>query len=369
MSAGGGTPASVPARPLLSGLYHVVPLGPDRVVIANAGRKITLSAPGFTERVGPFLAALDGASTADELCERFPNVAPPVLAGLAAKGLLDDAAPVPDGPAGAPQSCALALPGAPSPAGTAARLTATTVAVFGCGPTGGAVAVLLAKAGVGRLMLTDDGCTDDDVAVSPVLQPTDDGLPRAGAVAGQCRDLTSAHVEVHVDVDVVADSLPHDPPDLAVVELGYDGTPTTVADRLLGAGVPYLVHSQDALEAAVGPLVEPGGEPCHRCLAARRLGHVSHLDEHLAYLDHRATARPRPDAFLAAQVSVVAGLVATEALRALLEADPRTRGAVLTVDLGGPVLRREVLLPLPGCPSCAAAAAGLPMDAVAGSDL
>jgi bacteriocin biosynthesis cyclodehydratase domain-containing protein len=330
-------------------------MGPDRVVVANGGRTVALSGSGFAARVVPLLAALDGTSTADELQARFPDMAPAVLAGLTAKGLLVDAGAVADGLGVAPQSAALALPGGPSPADSHARLGVATVAVVGCGPVGGEVAILLTKAGVGRLMLVDRGpSADRDIAVSPALQLSDVGVPRAEAVAHHCREVGAGAVEL------AADGLLGSRPDLAVVELGYDKVGTTIADQCLAEGVSYLVHTQDALRAGIGPLVGPQGHPCHRCLAARRLGHITHLDEHLAYLDRRASTSPHPDAYLAAQVALVAGLVAIEALRALLGAEARTNGALLTLDVGEPELGREVLLPVPDCPGCEGAGGGEP---------
>lgn len=349
----GPAPAPLPTRPLLPGLYQVVRLSPDRLLIMNGGRAVALSGSGFAARVTPLLAALDGTNTADDLKARYPEIAPAVLASLAAKGLLLDAAPIPDGPAVGPQSTAVALPGAPSPAESATRLATATVTVVGCGSVGGAVAIVLAKAGVGHLVLVDDGVNSDlDVAVSPVLTLADVGRPRAQAVAQHCRD--SAAVDIQVALLLPANVRP----DLAVLALGYDDVGTAAADHCLATRLPYLVHMQDALEAGVGPLVGPGGGPCHRCLRTRRLSHVTHLDEHMAYLEHRASTSPGPDAFLAAQVSLVAGLAGTEALRALLGAGARSHGALLTLDLVGPVMQREVLLPVPGCPGCASASGG-----------
>ncbi|HYX45142.1 MAG TPA: TOMM precursor leader peptide-binding protein [Acidimicrobiales bacterium] len=344
------TPSGVPVRPLLPGLYHVVPMTPDRVVVANARRMVALSGPGFTARVTPFLTALDGTSTAEELEARFPEFAPAVLGALSAKGLLVDAGSA-DRSSPGPKLAALALPGAPSPAVAVTRLASATVVVVGCAAVGGAVAVLLAKAGAGRLVLADgDAVAERDVAVSPVLQPSDAGRGRAEAVARQCRD-AGATVEF---ADPPADAIR---PDLAVVQLAY-GTAGNAADQFLAGRIPYLVHSQDALEAGVGPLVWAPGDPCHRCLATRRLGHVAHGDEYLAYVEHRAATSPTPDAFLAAQVAVVAGLVAAEALRALLDADPLSRGAFLALDLARPTVVREVLLPVPGCPGCSTSPVG-----------
>lgn len=85
----------------------------------------------------------------------------------------------------------------------------------------------------------------------------------------------------------------------------------------------------------------------------RRLSHVDRIDEHLAYRVHRGRVANRSDGFLSAHVSLQAGLVATEALRALLGIEVHTDGNLLVADLGPLTVEREWLLPVPGCPGCA----------------
>ena len=272
----------------------------------------------------------------------------PVLRGLAARGLLTDAAPVAGG-ATSSQLTAVALPGAPPPAEAAPTLAHAAVAVAGCGPVGGHVAVLLAKAGVGHLVLADGRPVGSrEVGVSPVLPADAEGRSRVEAVSAQTRPTGAATDAVDRLHDLPAN-------DVVVVECGYDGAGEAVADACMAAGTPYLGHTQDALRAEIGPLVGPGGEPCHRCALTRRLSHLPHPDEHDAYRRARAAGVAGPDAFLAAHSAIVAGLVAVEVLRTLLGARPLSRGALLTLDLATMELGREPLLPVPGCPGCARA--------------
>jgi len=348
---------SLPHFPLLSGLYHVVELDDDRVQVANAGRSVVLSGPDFSRRALPLLDALDGATSLDELTRRFPSLVPSLLDALVAKGLLSDGAEHP-GPAGAsPQLAAFAFEGAPSPALTAARLARSQVLVAGCGPIGWATAVLLGKAGVGSLVVTDPGpATTGDVAVSPSGCPGDEGVARAELVRRSCQAATPARVEVLVEPGC-GGALPS--VDLAVVELGagddveVDGRGPSFAGSCLSSSVRHLLYGQDALQAVVGPLVGVGGWPCHRCLMTRRLSHVTRIDEHLSYRAHRGRVANRPDGFLSAHVSLLAGLVATEALRVLLGIESHTEGNLLVADLGLLTVEREWLLPVPGCPGCA----------------
>ena len=151
---------------------------------------------------------------------------------------------------------------------------------------------------------------------------------------------------------------------LAVIESRYRTAGDTFdeAEVCLASGIPYMTHGQDALEAVVGPLVKPGGSPCHRCAESRRLAHEDHLHEHLAYRDHRARHAPRPDAFLAAHSAFLAGLVATEALHFLAGGTPAVLDGALVVDLLTMAVRREEVLPVPGCTGCGGHTGAISLD-------
>lgn len=337
----------LPQFPLLPGLYHVVVLGADRVLIANAGRSVVLSGEGFAERVAPLLACLDGNTSLDELESKFGSWAADVVAGLAGRGLVSQA-----GAGGGPglvaaKLSAVALAGAGPIGEVAARIAGSTVAVAGCGPVTATAALLLAKAGLGRLLLADPGeACSTSLVVSP-FATTPDEARSVDALADACRQAGSAAgpIDQPLGEEVLAEV------DLVIVEHGY-GSRDELAEVCLRSRVPYLVFAQDALEASIGPLVVPGGRPCHRCATSRQLSHKEHLDEHLAYRRHRAAAAPGPDSFLAAHVAVLGGLVATECLRALTGMQPVTDGGVLVVSLGETLLEREELLPIPGCSGC-----------------
>lgn len=339
----------LPRRPLLSGLYHVVPAHRDRVLISNAGRSVALTGDDFAERVAPLLAALDGDTPFEELEARFPGLAPDVVAALHAKGLVTDGA---ESPTTVPAGTATALASRHSVAEVNERLRTARVAIVGCGPVGTTAATLLAKAGVGKLWLSDDAeVSGGQVAATPALAPSAEGRPAAHAAAQAARHAGAAAA------DVALSPLPAElagRADLAVAEFGY-GAGASSADKLdllLTAGCPYLIHSQDALEAVIGPFVQPGGRPCHRCLDERGLSHQAHWTDHLAYRAHRADCVARPDAFLAAHAALVAGTMATECLKLLAGDDLATSTAALVLDLAAMTLRREEVLPVPGCPQC-----------------
>lgn len=337
----------LPHRPVLVGLFHVVALDADRVQVANAGRKVVLKGEGFGRRVAPLLKALDGSVTRDELFNRFPDLAPQVLRSLAGRGLLTDDTDVRDTAKAAPRMAATAFPAGPPPAEAAAVLLQASVAVLGTGPTTAAAAVLLSKAGVGRLVIPSSGhVTTRDIVLSPVYQPSDEGRPRSRVLDDLCGD---AVITVGERSDLLDECLRRTST-VALVESGYD-VHASVVDALLEAGIAYLVHSQDALEATIGPLVKAGGMPCHHCLESRLLSHQPAIDEHLAYRRHRARLSPGPDAFLSAHASLLAGLLATEVLGVILHGPP-DRSTVLVINLAEMEMRREEILAVPACRQC-----------------
>jgi bacteriocin biosynthesis cyclodehydratase domain-containing protein len=369
-----GTEKPLPRYPLISGLYHVVPLDADRVEVCNAGRSFVLRGERFSEKVMPLLDALDGTKTVDELAGSFPELVPALLEGLSRRGVLVDAAP-PDEEDTSPYSLtAAAVADALSPAEIRQRLGAATVVFVGCAPVLAEAALHLAKARVNRLVLIDGGLvTAHDVTVSPGLDARAEGRPRVDVVRALCGRDSREGVEIATldggDGGVAGSDGSFAPrgdvafedamasANLVVIEARPQGEAWAPkeADLALSKGIPYLLFSQDALEAFVGPAVSLGGEPCHRCADMRRQGHVDNLDEFLAYRRHRAETSPLPDAFLSAHTSFLGGLLATEALRAVLGIPGLAQSGVVVVDLAEMKLEREEVLPVPGCEGCESA--------------
>ncbi len=136
--------------------------------------------------------------------------------------------------------------------------TQRVVAVLGLGPTGLGIAVGLAAAGVGTVLL------DDEHPVRPVdvgptgYRWTDIGSARAAVAARLLRD-----VAPQVSTDAVRS------PDVVVL------VETDVADPhrapvLVSVGTPHLSVVVREADTVVGPLVVPGQGPCLRCLDLHR---------------------------------------------------------------------------------------------------
>lgn len=342
------------SRPALLGLYHAVQLGSDRVEVCNAGRSVVLTAPGKAEALVAFLHACDGTASLTELSDRFRDLAVGSLVeSLDARGLLTEGGDPSLGSGRARAAIALHNGTAADPA---QQLRDATVLLAGCGPVGALTAVNLAKACVGSIVLVDDGLVSaNDVIACPVFDHQGVGHTRSEVVAQACAASDAVSVSTGGDAEVAM----LDGVTMAIIQATYGdtGIVAPVADAALHAAVAHIVHHQDALELVVGPVIEAGGRPCHHCMESRRLSHVAHLDEHLAYLAHRSLGDPEPDAFLAAHTSLAAGLLATRVLQHLTGSTPDgTRGTALVLDLATSEWRRERVLEVPGCAGCAAAA-------------
>ena len=339
------------SRPALIGLYRAVQLSTDRVAVCNAQRSVVLTAPGHGDALMGLLGALDGTASIDQLTERFPGLrVPALLQTLGARGVLMDAASAP----GEHVQTATALhASSAAPATGPRRLHDATVVLAGCGPVAATTAVVLAKAGVGRLVLADEHTvSDNDVITSPVFGQDALGQSRTLAVAQACTAAGDARIETADSA--VGGAL--DGATIAIIQAQYSycGIGSPLADIALHARVAHIVHWQDALELVISPVIDGGGRPCHRCMEARRLSHVAHIDEHLAYLTHRSRTAPEPDSFLAAHTALAAGLLSTRVLRHVSGTLPESeRGTALVVDLATAEWRPEALLEVPGCTACA----------------
>lgn len=142
------------------------------------------------------------------------------------------------------------------PATRARRRADACVGVIGLGPTGVGIAVALAAAGVGTVLLDDE---------RPVL-PADVGAYRwadVGAVREQAAARALRDVAPGVAIDVRAQ------PDVLVVVESLAADPGRGA-RVMATGVTHLSVVVREADTVVGPLVVPGAGACLRCLDLHR---------------------------------------------------------------------------------------------------
>jgi hypothetical protein len=206
-----------------------------------------------------------------------------------------------------------------------------TVGVVGLGPLGLTIAVTLAAAGVGTVLLDDAGrITSVDV----------------GAAGYRLGDVGSrrVHVASRLVRDVAPDVRTEPPvgtvPDVVVLVERDVADPATVL-ALVTAGITHLSVVVREADALVGPLVVPGAGPCLRCVDLHRGDVDDCWPTVVAQLAGRATGV----GVLRSEVGVLAGLcgalAAAEVLVHLDGGSPATRGASYEVTLPDVAPRRR----------------------------
>jgi adenylyltransferase/sulfurtransferase len=204
------------------------------------------------------------------------------------------------------------------------RLLASRVVVMGCGALGGACATMLARAGVGRLVVVDRDIVDRSNLQRQVLFDESDvasGLPKAEAARVKLR---AANPDISVEsvvADVDASNV------LAIVggaDLVVDGADNLdlrllVNEACVKLGVPF-VHGAVLGAYGVQFTVVPGSTACYACL----------FDPEPA-----PGTLPTCEAagVLAATVVHVASLQVAEAMKLLTGNSHRLRGTLASRDL------------------------------------
>lgn len=231
-------------------------------------------------------------------------------------------------------SLALTYPGGDGWDLVVARRT-RTVAVAGGGATGIAVAVGLARAGVGQVCVLDDTRVAD-VDVHPGgYRPADVGRRREEAA----REVLTRAVP---SVRTVAPT--STAPDL-VVAVRWGGVDASRYDGLLREEVPHLLVLLREHDAVVGPLVRPGRTSCLRCLDLHRRDRDPEWPRVVLQLAARASSAEDPVlSALAAAVAVAQALTQLDG-----RVDPASLGATLEITLpDGTTAARD----WPGHPAC-----------------
>jgi molybdopterin/thiamine biosynthesis adenylyltransferase len=223
------------------------------------------------------------------------------------------------------------------------RLAGARVGLVGCGATGSALALLLARSGVGLLRIVDRDYVEPSNLQRQALFDEEDAresLPKALAAARQIARFNSQiTVEPHV-----ADLTPANCADLlGDVDLILDGTDNFETRYLIN---DYAVKNSVAwiYSAAVGSYavtlnVLPGETACLACVFP---------DPPRGTVETCETA-----GILNSAVNLVASLAATEALKYLVGARARMRRSLLSWDVWSNE-RAEVaaLQPQAGCRAC-----------------
>ncbi len=239
-----------------------------------------------------------------------------------------------DGAADAPTLGALRPDGAG--AATLAARARRTVGLSGLGRIGAGLALHLATAGVGTLVLDD---------VRPV-QTADTGLGGyAQRDVGRAREraLRELLAERHPRTAVVHE-VDGPAPD-AVVVVEPDVVEPARYRRLLGDGVPHLPVVVREADVVVGPLVLAGRSPCTGCVAR----HAADADARWPDLARQLRAREADRGHETTLAASAAALAAGQVLALLDGARPVAVGATLEVALPEALPRVRPVQPHPAC--------------------
>lgn len=220
-------------------------------------------------------------------------------------GYLVPPAPAP-GPVTAPADGAAdaAVLGALRPDGAGSAVLAArarrTVGVSGLGRIGAALALHLATAGVGTLVLDDARPVQTADAGLGGYRQADVGRPRERALA----ELLAEH---HPRTAVVHE-VDGRPPD-AVVVVESDVVEPGRYRRLLGDGVPHLPVVVREADVVVGPLVLPGRSACTGCVARHATDADARWPQLARQLRAREADRPHETTLAAGAAALAAGQV------------------------------------------------------------
>ncbi|PZR54997.1 thiamine biosynthesis protein ThiF [Xylanimonas oleitrophica] len=247
-----------------------------------------------------------------------------------------------DGAADSPTLGALRADGAGR--ATLATRARRCVGVAGLGRTGAAVALHLATAGVGTLVLQDASPVQTTDLGLGAYRPGDVGRPRHETLAAT---LAQVAPRCRVRTDGA--------PDVVVLVETHSPAPARYA-RLVGEGVPHLPVTVREADVVVGPFVLPGTTACARCADLHRTDDDPVWPALAAQL--RGGTEPPQETTLAA---AGASLACAQVLAHLDGLRPTSAGALLEVALPEtlPEVRRVPPHPRCGCTTLRPAARAL----------
>jgi len=223
------------------------------------------------------------------------------------------------------------------------RLAESSVAVVGCGATGTAVASLLARAGVGKMLIVDrDYVEPSNLQRQSLFDEADaaESLPKAIAAARKIAAFNS-EVEVRAEVaDLTPENIRALLGDAGLILDATDNFETRylINDFAVKNGKPWIYAAAVAAYAVTMNII-PGETACLSCIfPAPPEGTVETCD----------TA-----GILNSAVNLVGSIQATEALKFLVGARDRLRRTLLSFDVWSND-RAEVAAdrPRPGCQTC-----------------
>jgi bacteriocin biosynthesis cyclodehydratase domain-containing protein len=327
----------------------------------SAGSDVRIEKPDEEER--RLLAALDGEHTLEQLHEEFGESAVgDLISQLQELEIVEDAADDDLLAAGELARFDRQLryfsdigSDALAPSEAQRRLREARVAVLGVGGLGGWAAWALACIGIGEMWLIDG----DRVEVSNLNRQilyaeAEIGMLKVEVAAARLRAFNSAmrvtatarRLESQVEIadfiegaDVVIDAADWPAHDIE----------RWCNSACFEAGIPYITMSHFPPIARVGPLYVPGRTGCFACQEAAYRREYPLFDVAI----EQRRAQPTPAATLGPACGLIGGQVGLDVMHLLTGlCEPSTLGASHIYDLRTMEVKREPVVPEPGCPVC-----------------
>ncbi|MEJ2326429.1 MAG: molybdopterin-synthase adenylyltransferase MoeB [Chromatiaceae bacterium] len=221
------------------------------------------------------------------------------------------------------------------------RLLASRVLVVGLGGLGSPVAMYLAAAGVGTLVIADFDAVDLSNLQRQILHTAE----RIGMTKVDSARVTLQALNPGIRIEGYKGSLTEGTlagvlgdVDLVVDASDNFATRFAVNAACFGAGIPIVSGAAIRAEGQVAVFSGQVGGPCYQCLYPRDGG----VDETCA-----------ANGVLAPLVGIIGSIQAAEAIKVLIGAGEPLYGRLLLLDALAMEWRTVRLPPDPGCPICA----------------
>ncbi len=330
----------------------VLPLPGDEpsVLFRSPAVALRLEGPSATFFADKVLPLLDGRRTVEDVAAALPDIGAgdlrEHLESLADAKVLT-CRDAPGNGAGTGPHAALddLLDGLGLPAGRAReRLSSMRVVLAGLGDHGGLLADLLARFGIGAVVVADPWASDRETAVRSWLESRP----------------ASPRIEI-AETDALDRSAVRQLADGADFLFGCFGEALPAADHWVNraahdTGVPAMFGRLEGHRALIGPVVIPDETACLMCWRMRYLACADDFAEAMAYEEHLDGLRQPADRAASAIPSLgatLAGMMATEFLKtALALGVPALAGNVIEYDALKAETRSHPVLRRPDCPVC-----------------
>ena len=349
----------------------VVPLGNGSVLLKSDTLEIRLegkSASFFVEQVLPLL---NGQNSLSKIVASLPQLSAGDL-----KYYLDDLvnahvlrlAPVPLQPASpaeqilSPMLMMLDQQGMPA-AKALEKLGKTRIAIFGLEGHGAQLAALLARTGIGTLVLVDPFQYQmANLALNPLLGQDAVGKPRQNALRaaleaqGSIAQIQTGPESEEVTSQGVAALAPECNLLVDCFDKGFSSIHHSINQASLTSGIPAIYSEAQSHIGFVGPLVLPGQTACYMCYRMRNIACADDFNQAMSYEEYlirqKSPALHQRGVF-PALLPYLASLLAIEILKNQLSlVVPTLASKVLEFDAFTLQTTTHHIIRDPDCPVC-----------------